>query len=189
MTEDLKVSLGVRERAAGLPPSPPPANYRPTAYTPEIAETILFALAEGELLTDVCAADDMPARSTVYRWLHADPDFARRYGLAIELRAQHRVDQLSELNEKLLAGDVPPQEAKVIADNLKWLAAREDPRRFSDRLLQELTGPNGKDLIPEKKMTDVEVARWIAFKFAKGTMALEEEMARKSAASLDGRDA
>ncbi len=42
---------------------------RPTLYTPELGEAICFALAEGGTLKQICAAEGMPARGTVHRWL------------------------------------------------------------------------------------------------------------------------
>ena len=158
----------------------------PTQYPPLLAVAIFDAVAEGQNLTTICAAPGMPSRSTVHRWLREDDELARRYALAVELRAQHRADQLAELNEKVLAGKVPPQEAKVVADNLKWLMSREDPKRFGERLTQELRGADGKDLLPERRMSDVEVVRWMAFKFAKAEMALKQEEA--SALALGLRD-
>ena len=52
---------------------------RPTLYTPEIGEAICFALAEGGTLKQICAADDMPARATVNRWLVSQDESFRPF--------------------------------------------------------------------------------------------------------------
>ena len=61
---------------------------RPTQYSPLLAEIIFDAIVEGQNLTTICAAPGMPSRSTVHRWLREDDELARRYALAMELRAQ-----------------------------------------------------------------------------------------------------
>ncbi len=42
---------------------------RPTDYNDEIALLICERLADGESLKAMCAEEDMPSRSTVFKWL------------------------------------------------------------------------------------------------------------------------
>ncbi len=41
---------------------------RPTKYTPTLAESICERLSSGESLTSICAAEEMPKRTTVVGW-------------------------------------------------------------------------------------------------------------------------
>jgi hypothetical protein len=190
MAGDLKGSLVVASGApaAGLPPSPPAKTAREpnVSYDPDLAELILTEISDGRTLTEICDRAGMPSRSSIHRWVRDNFDFQKRYLSAVEIRAHSRVDEICKINALVAAGKMPPAEAKVICDNLRWLASKEDPRRFGDRLTQELLGKDGKDLIPEQKMSDVEVVRWMAFKFAQAERALKQEEA--SALALGPRD-
>lgn len=53
---------------------------RPTLLTPEIAKAICEGLAEPKSLTEICSADDMPARSTVNGWLHQGAALVKKAG-------------------------------------------------------------------------------------------------------------
>ena len=139
-------------------------------YGPEVFEAILLRIAEGESLTAVCNEPGQPSKSTVHALVKNNHDFAKGYEAAVKARAQSRVDELMRINAKLEEGAIDPSSARVLCDNLKWLAAREDPQKFSDRLWAELTGKDGKDLIPEKKMDDLEMARWIAHLLRQGEL-------------------
>ena len=57
--------------------SAPPRGGRPTDYTLELATLICERMVEGETLRKICADDDMPHRSTVFRWLMRHPEFER----------------------------------------------------------------------------------------------------------------
>src|SRR5690349_6812761 len=60
---------------------------RPSTYTPEIAERICAELAEGLLLSQVCAQPGMPHVATVFRWLDSSPTFSESYARAKDLQA------------------------------------------------------------------------------------------------------
>ena len=57
--------------------SAPPRGGRPTDYTPELATLICERMVEGETLRKICADDEMPNRSTVFRWLVKHQEFER----------------------------------------------------------------------------------------------------------------
>jgi len=88
---------------------------------------------------------------------------------------------------RLAEGTIDPSSARVISDNLKWLAAREDPKRFSERLSAELTGKDGKDLISEKPMDDLELARFLAWTIHKAEKRLEGQKLIEIEDQSDGR--
>lgn len=140
-------------------------------YPPEVFDVILRRLSDGELLTAVCGEEGMPSKRVVYARMKANEDFAKRYTMSIEIRAETRVDTLNEINRRLSEGTIDPSSAKIWSDNLKWAAARENPKRFSDKLFQELSGPDGQALIPEKKMDELEMARFVAWILREGEKA------------------
>ena len=184
MAEGHRNSLGVSEEPAAGSPSPLPvqssARKPAVEYSDVLADDILTEISDGRTLNEICERPDMPSRSSVYRWLRDNDDFQKRYLSAVEIRAHSRADEISEINRKLAAGTLPPAEARVISDNLRWLMAKENPRKFGDRVTQEITGANGKDLFRERPMDLKETARWIAFTLT----AAEKELNKEAEAQL-----
>ena len=52
---------------------------RPTGYAPELAETVLKRIMDGEMLINVCAEDHMPTRDMFYGWMSGRPDLKQAY--------------------------------------------------------------------------------------------------------------
>ena len=56
---------------------------RPSSYSDAVALVICERLAEGESLKTICEDENMPARTTVYKWIVEDTDgFADKYARA-----------------------------------------------------------------------------------------------------------
>lgn len=138
-------------------------------YPNGIYETVLSRIADGETLAAICSSPGMPARRSVYDHMRADPDYAKRYANAVEVRASHRIDEIENVNKRLAEGSIDPQSARVLLQSLQWLASKEDSRRFSDKLLQEVTGKDGAPL-GQSRMDDLELARWIAYQLRQGEL-------------------
>lgn len=135
---------------------------RPTDYCKEIADLICERIADGESLRAICRDADMPARSTVFRWLSLEDGFSDLYARAkeeaAELFAEEIVEIADEREGKAIMGD--GQEVAVVFDSTavarnrlridarKWVAAKLKPRKYGDKLQQEVTGPNGSPLGP-----------------------------------------
>lgn len=138
-----------------------PSAGRPSTYSLEVAVTICTRLAEGTALKTICRDEDMPSLSTVYRWL-ADPDheaFREMYTRAREDQADTLADEILEIADdgrndwmeiQTRGGgtiDVVDKEAvmrsQLRVDARKWIAAKLRPRKYSDKLLQEVTGKDG----------------------------------------------
>lgn len=110
-----------------------------TKYDPNVALDIVERLAEGELLSDICARNAVPrtvARSTFLRWVSTVPELSKAYAAA------QRISALA-LEEKALSfavemKDKPGTPQRVSAGNaylsqLRWSAARRDPTKYSDK--------------------------------------------------------
>lgn len=131
---------------------------RPTLFTEEIANTILCELVNGKSLRKICAADDMPDKGTVFRWLEKNADFATRYARARELQAEANAEEIIDI-----ADDEPdPQRARVRIDARKWVAAKLLPKKYGDK--QTVQHEGGDTAIKmQTEVTDIEAARRIAF--------------------------
>lgn len=104
---------------------------RPTDYTPELASIICERLSEEEGgLVEVCKAEDMPARSSVYLWLSQHPEFSDMYTRAREdlgVVVAHR-----GVKEAIDAKDA--QLGRLQFDARKWLASKLAVKQFGDKL-------------------------------------------------------
>jgi hypothetical protein len=133
---------------------------RPSTYSDEIAGTICDRMAEGESLTSICEDEAMPGRRTVYDWLRDEDHaaFVANFDRARALRADKIFDQIlaisddatndwmerkGEDNEGWVLNGEHVQRSRLRVDTRKWVLARMDGVRFSDKTRHELTGPNG----------------------------------------------
>lgn len=84
---------------------------------PDNIRAVLDDLANGASLDRACKPAGRPCKSTILRKTKADPEIAAAYAEALECRAEHRVGELLDLNEKILTGKIDPQSARVLGDN------------------------------------------------------------------------
>lgn len=126
---------------------------RPTAYSIEIAEQICAEIASRVCtMADVCTAEGMPDRATVFRWMAKHPDFRNLYERARELQSEIGYDDMAEiagaplpevevfdlsgksLGHKVDAGVsmAEMQRRKLQIDIIKFKLVKLQPKRFGD---------------------------------------------------------
>ena len=66
---------------------------RKSKFTPELATAICRRVAGGETLRKICTSTDMPARSTVARWLAENSEFRAQYIPARDAMIEALVDK------------------------------------------------------------------------------------------------
>lgn len=119
---------------------------RPSEYSEEVAAIICDRIVAGESLRSVCRDPDMPDKVTVLRWLSRFEEFRTQYAHARDLQAEAEFDDMEEL-----AATATPETVNVVklqVDTRKWVLARKAPKKYGDRVSQEITGANGTPLIP-----------------------------------------
>ena len=107
---------------------------RPTTHTDELADEICERVSLGSNLNRICDEAEMPAQSTVYKWLLEHTKFSEKYARARATRADTRSDRIDDYCRDVVSGTLEPNAAKVIIDAEKWQAGREAPRRYGDKL-------------------------------------------------------
>lgn len=147
---------------------------RPTLLTYPLVNKICARLAEGESLRGICADKDMPDKATVMRWLAANTEFRDQYARAREVQADFWAEQIIEISDTPVEG-VRTEDGKdgtktvredmlghrrLQVDTRKWLMARMAPKKYGDRLTQEVSGPAGgpiqtQEVSPRDKLADV----------------------------------
>jgi len=133
---------------------------RPSKYTPQLAQRICTEIAQGKSLVAVLKAEGMPDYSTVTRWLdHPKHEvFRKMYARAREDQADYLADELVEIADTAKDRDSAAA-AKVRTDTRKWVAAKLKPRKYGERVTQELTGPGGGPVEINNLLTEVPLER------------------------------
>jgi hypothetical protein len=107
---------------------------RPSDYTEELAQDICQQLMSGQSLRRICAVEWMPDRATVHRWMNARPDFATKYAHARVIQADALEEDMAEIEDKTLDGDLDPAAARVVLASKQWRAAKLSPKKYGERL-------------------------------------------------------
>lgn len=135
---------------------------RPSVYNLDMATEICSRLASGEALKSICRDEAMPGLTTVYRWLASNSEFRDLYTRAREDQADTLADEIIEISDdgkndwmKRNHGEDDPgwvangehiQRSRLRVEARKWIAAKLKPKKYGDRLTQEVTGKDGKPL-------------------------------------------
>lgn len=158
---------------------------RPTDYTQETADIICERLADGESLRTICDDEDMPARSTVFRWLSLHKEFSDQYARAKEVQAEVLADELisiaddgrndwmerkNEDGENIgwrENGEALRRSALRI-DTRKWVAAKLLPKKYGEKIA--VGGSKDMDPIETKdtNASDRDLAKAIALVLSRG---------------------
>ncbi len=136
---------------------------RPTIRTQELLDTICDRLAHGESLRGICEDEAMPVRSTVLTWLRENPEFQIQYARAREDQADYLAEEILEIaddarndwmvkkfgEEYVTVYDREHADrSRQRIDARKWYASKLVPKKYGDKITQEVTGKDGADLIP-----------------------------------------
>ena len=126
-----------------------------SAYTEEMALIICDRIANGESLKGMCEDEDMPSRSTVFKWLAENKTFSDMYARAREEQADTIFDEIIEIADdgrndwmerrgEEDAGWVTNgeniQRAKLRIDTRKWMAGKLRPKKYGEKLELEHGG-------------------------------------------------
>lgn len=116
---------------------------RPTIFSEELADTICERLALGESLRAICRDDDMPAMATIFRWLGANERFRDQYAHAREAQADALADDILDIADTAKETNEAVRKAQLRIESRKWIAAKLKPKKYNDRVINEVTGADG----------------------------------------------
>jgi hypothetical protein len=132
---------------------------RPTLFSQELADSICEQLALGYSMRTVCAENNMPAMSSVFKWLRENKQFSEQYARAKQESADAMAEDILDIADdgtndwmEVERKDgstykIPDKEvlarSRLRVDTRKWLMAKMKPKVYGDRL--DMT-TNGKDL-------------------------------------------
>ena len=136
---------------------------RPTKYTIELADQMCERLAQGESARSICRDDQMPCLSTFFKWLREHEEFSHQYAIAKEESADALVEDMLDIadnqvgNPVIVEGEPLMDDERVVkivdnaavgharlrVDTRKWAASKLKPKKYGDKITQELTGEGG----------------------------------------------
>ncbi|MDU2018897.1 MAG: ubiquitin carboxyl-hydrolase [Leclercia adecarboxylata] len=115
-----------------------PKTGRPSDYLPEVAADICSLLAEGESLRKVCERQGMPNKATVFRWLAQHEEFRDQYAKATETRADAIFEGMFDIADSVSEEAAAVAKARLRIDTRKWALARMNPKKYGDKVSQEI---------------------------------------------------
>jgi hypothetical protein len=124
---------------------------RPSAFNENIADAICAQIAEGKSMRTVCKADDVPAMTTIFRWLREKPEFQQQYTRAKEWAADAMAEDALDIidngtNDWMEVHDKDGecvgwrvngeaiQRSRLRFEGRKWLMGKLRPRKYGDAL-------------------------------------------------------
>ncbi|EEV3164189.1 TPA: ubiquitin carboxyl-hydrolase [Escherichia coli] len=116
---------------------------RPSDYMPEVANDICALLSSGESLRKVCERPGMPSKTSVFRWLAEHQEFRDQYAKATETRADSIFEEIFEIADDVIPDAAEVAKARLRVDTRKWALARMNPRKYGEKVTNELVGKDG----------------------------------------------
>ncbi len=126
------------------------AGGRPSIYSQELADSICEQLALGNSMRTVCAADDMPAMSSVFKWLRENEGFSEQYARAKQESADYMAEELLEIADDgtndwmererpdgstfVALNNEHVQRSRLRVDTRKWLMSKMKPKKYGDKM-------------------------------------------------------
>lgn len=106
-----------------------------------IIERIAEGLMEGKSLRQICNGHDLPPKATILRWLSQSdcPDLVTTIARARALQCDAKFDEMDEVLEDVRSKVLDPHSARVIIWALQWQLSKMQPKKYGERLTQDLT--------------------------------------------------
>ena len=153
------MSKAARKTKTKTSDAPKRSPGRPSDYSPKIAQEICKRLGNGESLRQICASATMPGKTTIMKWLESNLEFRGQYVRARELQAEHWAEEIIEISDDSRNDFVEKEgrdgsayetvnyeninRSRLRVDTRKWLMARLAPKKYGDKITNELVGdPN-----------------------------------------------
>jgi hypothetical protein len=126
-----------------------------TPFNQETFDEICEQIADGKSLREICQAENMPNKSSVFRWLAKDPVLCDQYARAREAQADAIVDEIlsiaddasndfmerqTDAGASWVVNGEHIQRSRVRIDARKWLAGKLRPKVYGEKLDLNHTG-------------------------------------------------
>lgn len=119
-------------------------------FSEDVFAEMLERIACGESVRAICDEPGFPSRKTFYGWVLRNDDLRERYETALVARHYALADETLEIADEPVgalesgatdSGAVQKQRLQV--DTRKWILSKLVPKKYGDRIQQEVTGDGG----------------------------------------------
>jgi len=123
--------------------------------TESVIDAVLNEIAGGKSLVKVCDMPGMPNRTSFLRRVAADAALQTLYAEAMAARADKYAEETIDIADDGSGDTYVDDNGNARADTewisrsklrvaaRQWYAAKISPKKYGDKVTQELTGPNG----------------------------------------------
>jgi hypothetical protein len=132
---------------------------RKSDYSIETAQTICTEIAGGRSVREICRDPKMPCLRSVFTWLAQNEEFREMYRAAREAQADYIFEEVLEIADDgrndwtarqqedggtvMVLNKEHVNRSRLRIDARKWVLARMNAKKYGERNLTELAGPDG----------------------------------------------
>lgn len=125
-------------------------NGRPEIYSDELALEVCNRIADGNSLRKVCLDEEMPSKTTVFRWIRDHKEFRDQYAHACEERSEAMSEEILDIsddgtndwmevegrggNTYTVLNNEAMQRSRLRIETRKWLMSKMKPKKYGDKL-------------------------------------------------------
>lgn len=80
--------------------------------------------------------DDMPAASSVFKWLNENDSFSEQYTRACAERRELNKERLLDIPTDQ---SIDPTRGRLLCDNIKWVLSKEEPKKYGNIVTNDTT--------------------------------------------------
>lgn len=106
-------------------------------YTEALASEVCALIGQGISIRKIGAMPGMPGRSTIMEWIAKKPEFKAIYTAAREVQAEFLIEQMGEIESRVLTGRVESHAASVVLSSKRWRAEKMAPKKYGARVSLE----------------------------------------------------
>lgn len=154
---------------------------RPSLYTKELAIEICGEISTNPIgLKKLCAINEhWPSYRVIHEWRITHDEFRNLYARAKEYQAEIIAEEILEISdysaEDYMVGDNGKsvldhehvQRSKLRIDTRKWVASKLLPKKYGDKIQNEITGLDGSAVKTETRLTIEEMVNRTTHMFLK----------------------
>ena len=114
----------------------------------ESAPLVLQGMEEGNSLRKACEAAEV-AIGSFLRWVDEDATLAEQYTRARARLLDVQAEELEDIGDQAAMAETAVEVAglRLKSDNRKWLLSKLAPKKYGDKMQQEITGKDGTPLL------------------------------------------
>jgi hypothetical protein len=115
-------------------------------WTNETTDRICELIESGKSVNSFAGIDGIPSAPSIYRRMAKDAEFAGMIAIARQAQQEYEMEKCIELADSATPEDWQVKRLQIWAR--QWRASRMIPKKWGDKITQEITGTNGTPLAP-----------------------------------------